>query len=116
MNTPASISIRPADLDPVVLWLHDVRSRVERWSQEARTVTAEEWKRLQKTLTSAIAMPKVESVLREFLGRLGVSARSSDAIAAQLVLELREKILHYREGFTIEAYQNHLLEPPRIEV
>ena len=61
-------------------------------------------------------MPKVESVLREFLGRIGVSARRSDEIAAQLVLELRQKILYYREGLTIEAYENYLLEPPRIEV
>ena len=112
----SSISIRPTDMVPVLQWLDEVRGRVDGWSKGVRAASAEEWKKFHKAITQAISVTRVEGVLRDFLGRIGMSSKTKSNLAEEMVLALRMSIIHYREGETIESYQNFLTDPPNVRL
>ena len=111
----ASIPLRPSDLSPVSDWLAEVRGRLEEWGRGMRHVSTEEWRRFQTSVKSAISTQRVEGVLNDFLTRIGVRSER-EAIVEGLTEQLRSRVLHFRQGKTIEDYQNFLSVPPRIEV
>ena len=110
-----SISIRPSDLAPVTRWLAELRGRVVDWSSGVKAISSEEWNRLQGSVKGALSTRRVEQVLKDFLKRVGVSARSEELVGG-LSVELRSRILSYREGSTIESYPNFISEPPKIKL
>ncbi len=115
--TPGSISIRPNDMAPVIQWLEEVRGRLDSWSRGVRSSSADEWNRFHAAVTSAISIRRVEKVLREFLARIGLSAKvSTEDVAHAWIHDLRMRVIYYREGETIETYPNHLVAPPMIKL
>ena len=111
----SSISIRQSDLAPVIRWLAELRGRVVDWSSGVKTISSEEWNRLQGSVKGALSTRRVEAVLKDFLKKVGVSTRSGE-LAEGLSVELRARILSYREGATIESYPNFMSEPPKIKL
>ncbi len=109
-----SIPIRPADLTPVTQWLGELRARLMDWSHDVKNVSQDEWTKLQTSVKVAFSTDRVEEVLKDFLLRIGVSAHSE--AAESFSLELKSRILSYREGATIESYANYLSEPPKIKL
>ena len=90
---------------------------LDNWSNAVRSTSADEWNRFHTAVTSAISIRRVEKVLGEFLARIGLSAKvSSEDVAHVWIHNLRIRIIYYREGETIEAYQHHLVAPPMIEI
>ena len=115
MSLEGSIPLRPSDLAPVNDWLTELRGRVTRWSDEVRSVSSEEWQRLNATVKSAVSTQRVEQVLKDFLTRIGVKSHSEEILRG-LSAELRSQVVAYRHGQTIEHYANFLSKPPRVDL
>ena len=112
-----SISIRSSDLAPVASWLAELRGRVEQWSQGVRAVSSDEWSRLQTSVKGALSTRRVEQVLRDFLHKIGVPARGNTIDSIEdLSIDLKARIISYREGQTIESYAEYVSPPPTIEL
>ena len=107
--------IHPSDLTPVTHWLADLRGRVAKWSTGVRAVSSDEWNRLQGAVRGALSTQRIEQVLRDFLTRVGDPDRTAP-LAEGLSLELKSRILSYREGQTIDSYVEHIMEPPKIKL
>ncbi|MEM7167761.1 MAG: hypothetical protein AAF581_20085 [Planctomycetota bacterium] len=116
MNSHAgSLPLQPTAIAPVREWLDDLRGRLEGWGRDVRRASADEWAHLQSTVASSLATRKVEGALRTFLTRIGLG-QELDSTVAELVSDLRSRVLTHRAGLTIECYQEYLVTPPRIDV
>lgn len=110
-----SISIRPTDLTPIRDWLSDLRVRVDGWSQQIKVHSAAEWTQLHATLAKALSTHRVEQVLRDFLSRVGIRSRETDAALEAALCDLRHRIIAYRRLDTIESYERFLAPPPNLK-
>ncbi len=110
----SSIPIRPADLTPVTHWLGELRARVVEWSRGVKDISQDEWNRLQNSVKGAVSTQRVEQVLKDFLTRIGVPAHTE--MTDSLTLDLKVRVLSYRQGVTIESYPDFLSEPPQIKL
>ena len=104
--------LQASDTQPVTEWLDELRQRVEGWAQDARAVSSEEWTRLQRSVAGSVSKERVEQVLVDFLQRVGLRQGSVDCD----LLDLRERVIAYRRGLTIENYPEYLSAPPQIEL
>lgn len=111
-----SITLRPADLAPLQDWFHDLRARVDGWSKQWKASSTHEWNALHQTLSGALSTQRMETALRDFLARMGISRTAADDAVDEAMRDFRRRVVKFRSGQTIESYERYLVRPPTIEL
>ena len=108
------LPLRPTDYAPIHNWLEELRNRVEGWSQAVKGCSAVDWQRLKKAVSGAISTNRVEQVVSEFLGKIGVRGRKVEL--EDLYSDLTRRVVAHRREVSIENYPQFLSSPPRIHL
>ncbi len=105
---------RDQELAPVQQWIDELGHRIDGWSKSVKAISADELGKLRTAMAGTFAKTRVEGVLRDVLSRVGLRAKDDEM--AEMVEELRSRILCYREGLTIESYAEYFVTPPKIDL